>query len=121
MSQKEDINPFDPTGMFKNMRDAGMDAWAKMMVQLVNSEAYAKANSTMLDTWLSSSAPFRKALESTMTQVLTQLNMPTRADVTGLGERLTNIEMRLDDLEAKLDESQRPASKAASGKAKDAS
>jgi hypothetical protein len=47
--------------------------------------------------------------------------MPTRADVTSLGERLTNIEMRLDDLEAKIDESQRPAPKAASSKAKDAS
>src|SRR5690242_15479002 len=85
MSQKEDINPFDPTGMFKNMREAGMDAWSKMMVQLVNSEGYAKANSAMMDAWLSSSAPFRKAVESTMTQVLTQLNMPTRSDVTSLG------------------------------------
>ena len=43
-------------------------------------------------------------LEGTMTQVLTQLNMPTRTDVTSVAERLTHIEMRLDDLEAKLDE-----------------
>jgi hypothetical protein len=121
MSQKDDSNPFDPTGMFKSMRDAGMDAWAKTMVQLVNTEAYSKANAAMLDAWLTSSAPFRKALESTMTQVLTQLNMPTRADVTSLGERLTNIEMRLDDLEAKLDESQRAAPKASASKSKDAS
>lgn len=121
MSQKEETNPFDPTGMFKNMRDAGMDAWSKMMIQMVNSEAYSKATGAMLDTWLSTSAPFRKAIESTMTQVLTQLNMPTRADVTGLGERLTNIEMRLDDLEAKIDEGQRSAPKAAPSKAKDAS
>lgn len=121
MSQKEEANPFDPTGMFKNMRDAGMDAWSKMMIQTVNSEAYSKATGAMLDTWLSSSAPFRKAIESTMTQVLTQLNMPTRADVINLGERLTNIEMRLDDLEAKIDEGQRTAQKAAPSKAKDAS
>jgi len=120
MSQKEESNPFDPTGMLKSMRDVGVDAWAKTMVQLVNTEAYSKANAAMLDAWLTGSAPFRKALESTMTQVLTQLNMPTRADVTGLGERLTNIEMRLDDLEAKLDESQRAAPKAASSKSKDA-
>src|SRR3712207_5391544 len=103
------------------MRDAGMDAWAKSMVQLVNTEAYSKANAAMLDAWLTSSAPFRKAIESTMTQVLTQLNMPTRADVASLGERLTNIEMRLDDLEAKLDESQRAATKTTASKAKDAS
>ena len=121
MSQKEEINPFDPTGMLKNMRDASIDTWSKMMIQLVNSEAYAKASGAMLDAWLSTSTPFRKAVETTMTQVLAQLNMPNRSDVTGIGERLTNIEMRLDDLEAKLDESQRPAPKAAPSKAKDAS
>src|SRR5262245_15986414 len=120
MSQKpETPHPFDPTGMLKSMRDAGMDAWSKMMIQLVNSEAYAQATATMLDAWLTTSAPFRKAIESTMTQVLTQLNMPTRTDVTSLGERLTHIEMRLDDLEAKLDERVQPAPKAAPGKAKD--
>jgi polyhydroxyalkanoate synthesis regulator phasin len=117
--QSEQPNPFDPTGMFKNMRDAGMDAWSKMMIQMVNSETYAQATGTMLDAWLTGSAPFRKAIESTMTQALTQLNMPTRTDVISLAERLTHIEMRLDDLEAKLDERSQPAPKAAAGKAKE--
>jgi hypothetical protein len=122
MSQKSDNpNPFDPFATLQGMRDAGMDAWSKMMIQLVNTEAYAQATSTMLDTWLAGSAPFRKAVESTMTQVLTQLNMPMRSDVTGLAERLTHIEMRLDDLEAKLDERPRSEPKAASGKAKETS
>jgi SMC interacting uncharacterized protein involved in chromosome segregation len=74
-----------------------------------------------MDTWLTNSAPFRKVIESTMTQVLTQLNLPMRSDITGLGERLTHIEMRLDDLEAKLDERPRSEPKAASGKAKETS
>jgi polyhydroxyalkanoate synthesis regulator phasin len=120
MSQNfENMNPLDPTGMLKSMRDAGIDAWSKMMIQVVNTEAYAQATSAMLDAWLTTSAPFRKAIESTMTQVLTQLNMPSRTDVTSLAERLTHIEMRLDDLEAKLDERMQPAPKAATGKAKE--
>src|SRR5262249_58931927 len=120
MSQKSDEQQaFDPFGPWKGMRDAGMDAWSKMMIQLVNNEAYAQASGAMLDAWLTSSAPFRKAIESTMTQVLTQLNMPTRSDITGLAERLTNIEMRLDDMEAKLDESQRAAHKQATAKTKE--
>jgi hypothetical protein len=113
MSQTNDtFNPFDPTGLMKSMRDANMDAWSKMMIQLVNSDPYAQATGTMLDAWLTNSAPFRKALETVMTQVLSQLNLPSRADVTTLAERLTNIEMRLDDLDAKLEESRRPARKA---------
>ena len=122
MSQKPDEHEtFDPFGPWKSMRDASMENWSKMMIQLVNTEEYSKATATMLDTWLTASAPFRKAVESTMTQTLTQLNMPTRSDVTSVAERLTHIEMRLDDLEAKLDERPRSEPKAASGKAKETS
>jgi len=114
MSEKTDtFKPFDPTEMFKSMRDTNMDAWSKMMIQLVNTDAYSEATGTMLDTWLTSSGPFRKSVEKAMTQVLTNLSMPTRADFFSLAERLTNIEMRLDDLEAKLDQSLRPVGKAA--------
>jgi hypothetical protein len=113
MSQTNDnFNPFDPTGMFKSMRDSSMDAWSKMMIQLVNSDSYAQATGTMLDAWLTGSAPFRKALETVMTHVLAKLQLPTRADVTGLAERLTNIEMRLDDMDARLEEGRRNARKA---------
>jgi hypothetical protein len=108
MSQTDDtFNLFDPTGMLKGMRDSSMDAWSKAMIQFVNTEAFARGTGTMLDAWLTSSVPFRKALEMAMTQVLTGLNLPPRADITSLAERLTNIEMRLDDLDAKLDQAQR--------------
>jgi hypothetical protein len=103
----EPFNPFDPTGMMKSMREAGMDAWSKAMIQFVNTEAYAQATGAILDAYLSASGPFRKAVETATTQALINLNMPTRADVVALADRLTNIERRLDDLEAKLEESLR--------------
>lgn len=99
----DDTNPFDPFGTMRTMRDAYMDTWAKSMIDLVNSDAYADAQGRMLDAYLSASGPFRQAMEAAMAQVLTGLNMPTRADITSLAERLTNIEFRLDDLDAKLD------------------
>lgn len=98
------FNPFDPTGMFKELRDVSMDAWSKMMVQFVNSEAYAQASGQMLDTWLANSSPFRRQLEASMAQSLANLNLPSRDEITRLATRLTNIEMRLDDLDAKLDQ-----------------
>ncbi len=100
---KETFNPFDPTGMLKGMRDSNMDAWAKMMGELVHTDAYAESTGKMLDAWLSSSAPFRKVMEKSMSQALANLNLPSLNDISGLNERLTNIEMRLDDLDAKLD------------------
>ncbi len=105
--KNEKINPFDPTGVFKDMRDAGMNAWAKTMVEMVNTDAYAEASGSMLDSWLASSGPFRSAIEKSMSQSLKNLSLPSRDDVTRLAERLTNIEMRLDDLDAKLDETLR--------------
>lgn len=103
---KPNFDPFDPTGMLKGLRDANMQAWATQMVDLVNTDAYAEATGAMLDAWLTTSGPFRKALESAMGQVFAQLNLPARDDITRLAERLTNLEMRLDDLDAKLDDLQ---------------
>jgi uncharacterized protein YpuA (DUF1002 family) len=116
MSQNNDaFNPFDPAGVLKTMRDSGMDAWSKAMIQFVNTDAYAKATGTVLDAWLTTSAPFRKAFESAITQVLINLNMPTRDDVTRLAERLTDIEKKLDDLDARLDAGRRGSRRSAHG------
>jgi polyhydroxyalkanoic acid synthase PhaR subunit len=98
-----DRKRFDPMEPWRGMRDVYMDAWAKAMVEMVNTEAYAQASGAMLDTYLTVSAPFREAIEKAMLKTLEQLAMPSRADVVSLAERMTNIEMKLDDLDAKLD------------------
>lgn len=99
---KDSFNPFDPTGAFKEMRDASLDQWARALVEIVNTDAYAEASGAMLDTWLAQSGPVRKLLDNQMTQALTNLNLPSRDDITRLAERMTNIELRLDDLDALL-------------------
>src|SRR5271166_2172971 len=98
-----DAKPFDPMEPWRGVRDIYMDAWAKTMVDMVNSEAYAQASGAMLDTYLTVSTPFREAIEKAMLKTLEQLAMPSRADVVSIAERMTNIEMRLDDMDAKLD------------------
>jgi hypothetical protein len=106
MSENNETPPgFDPLEMMKQMRNANMDAWAKMMTNLVNTDAYAGASAEAMNVWLDSTSPFRKALDGAMTQSLASLHLASSDDFTRLAERLTNIEMRLDDIEAKLDES----------------
>jgi hypothetical protein len=94
---------YDPFDLWRTLRDAGTDAWAKTMIEYVNSEMYTQATGAMLESYLTTSAPFRDLLEKTMTRVLEQLSMPSRGDFVSLAQRLTNIEMKLDDLDAKLD------------------
>ena len=101
--KQETFNPFDPAGIFREMRDTNMDAWAKIMTQAVNTDAYSEATGKMLDAWLSSSAPFRKAMDKSMSTALSNLHIPSTEDLTRLHERLTNIEMRIDDIDAKID------------------
>lgn len=79
------------------------DSWAKAMSQVVNSDSYATVTAAALDSWLSSSAPFRKAMETGLSQSLSSLNLPSRDDLR-VAQQLSNIEMRLDDMEAKLDQ-----------------
>ena len=105
--QPETPEPFDPLAPWRVTRDATMETWSRMMIDFVNSEAYSQATSRWLDTYLTLSQPFQRAIETTMTQVLTSLNLPTRSDITSLAARMTNVETRLDDLDIKLDEIQR--------------
>jgi hypothetical protein len=96
--------PFDPLGFWRSAQDATLDTWSKSMIELVNSQPYAEATARMMDTYLSMSIPMRKMLTQTMEQALGEFNMPTRAEVVSIAERMTNIEMRLDDLDARLDD-----------------
>jgi len=85
------------------MRDNYLDAMSKVMMNAVNSEEYAQATGTMLNSALIASAPFREALDKAMAAALQHASMPSRQELAALAGRFTNIEMRLDDMEAKLD------------------
>ena len=96
-------NPLDPFGFWKQSQQAMLDSWSKAMTEAVNTDAYAETTARMLDTYLTAAAPLSKVIEQTMTQLLNQLGLPSRAEVVSIAERMTNIELRLDDLDARLD------------------
>jgi hypothetical protein len=102
-AKNENAKPFDPFESFRSMRDTYLDAMSKTMIEAVNTESYAQASGTMLDYYLTASAPFREALEKSMAQALQGFSLPSRQELAALAERFTHVEMRLDDLDAKLD------------------
>jgi len=97
------LDPNDPFGTLRTIRDANLDAWAKGMTSLVGSDTFAKAIGLQLDTMLAATAPVQSAVQQTMERYLAQANMPSRNEVASLASRLTNIEIRLDDMQAQLD------------------
>jgi len=102
-AENENTKPADPFEALRGMRDNYLDAMSKVMMNAVNSEEYAQATGTMLNSALIASAPFREALDKAMAAALQQASMPSRQELAALAGRFTNIEMRLDDMEAKLD------------------
>ncbi|PDW03933.1 hypothetical protein [Candidatus Viridilinea mediisalina] len=98
------FDPNDPFGNWRTIRDANLDAWAKGMTSLVNTEVFAKAIGLQLDTLLAASAPVQDMVNQHMETYLAKMSMPSRGEVVSLAGRLTNIELRLDDMQAQLDE-----------------
>jgi uncharacterized membrane protein YjjP (DUF1212 family) len=98
-----------PVKLMRDVRDAGMDAWAKLMLRLTSSHEYQRIQGFVFKPALLAIAMFRKTSESTMGGVLGNLNMPSREEVLQISQRLTHIEMALDDLAAGLDQLRRSA------------
>jgi hypothetical protein len=104
MSQNNGADFSDPFGVWRSLRDSNLDALAKGMATMVNTEAFSKAIGMQLDSYLAASAPFQKAVEQYMEAYLAQLRMPSRSEMVSMAQRMTNIELRLDDMDARLDE-----------------
>ena len=98
---------FDPIKLIREARDGGLDAWAKLMLRLTSSHEYQRVQGAISKPTLLAVALYRKAAESAMSEVLAQLNMPSREDVLSLSTRLTHIEMAIDDLGAGLEQLRR--------------
>ena len=103
--QKSDHPESDPFAPLVQFTERWMKTWSSVMSDVVASESFADAMGEQLEVMLEATKLVRQQMKVSMEQTLQQMNMPTRDQILGLAERLTNIEMRLDDLEAKADES----------------
>jgi hypothetical protein len=103
MAAEKNGTAADPFEAFRKMRDTYFEGLSKVMIDAVNTEEYAQTTGTLLNNYLTVSAPFREALDRSMILTLEQFSLPSRQQVVALAERFTNLEMRIDDLDTKLD------------------
>lgn len=94
----------DPIGVWRAFQETNLEVWARSMASLVNNETYAQALSSFLDSYLATSAPFRKILDQYMGFWLSNLNMPSRDEVLRLEQRLHTSESRLNSLAGQMDQ-----------------
>ena len=87
----------------RGLRDSAIESWARVAIAVTRSPAYMKMDAMLGQPALFVKAVARKPAEQALSQLLAQLQMPSRADVHAISQRLTRIEMVLDDLSASLE------------------
>jgi hypothetical protein len=100
---EEGTKGFDPFKLLRERRDTLLQALAEVTLRLTSSRPYFVISSALARPALYAAGATRKATTAATSQILAQLNLPSRGDVLGLSQRLTRIEMVLDDLGAAMD------------------
>ncbi len=103
------VSPFK---LLRDVRDVALDAWAKVVLGVTSSGAYSRTSATLARPGLVALGLVRGRSEQVMSRLLSELNMPSRADVLSLSIRLTHIETALDDLGAAVEELRGSATRA---------
>ena len=88
----------DPFAMWREWVSQSERQWNTFLNQAMGSESYSQSVGRFMEFYVAA----QKQLGESMGRYLTALNLPTRADLLGLADRLAAIETRLSHIEAAL-------------------
>lgn len=108
--QRQPQPPADPLTVWREYAAQMEEQWNRAFNQAMGTEAFAESMGRSMETALM----MQQRLAQQFEQTLKAWNLPTRSDVTALGERLAAIEERLEELAEKLEERPARARKAGS-------
>lgn len=91
----------DPMAAWRDL----LGQWEKTSNEIANKMMSAPEFSRVFNAASGSAVGVRNTLSEAMTRYLVTMNMPTRADVIGLGERLQAVEAQLAHITALLEKS----------------
>ena len=93
--------PMTPDMMtqWKQLVDQSIEAWSRALGQVMGTDAFAQSLGKALDQFLVASAPLKKAADQSVEATLQALNLPSRAQVTGVAKQIVELEDRIESLE----------------------
>jgi len=94
----------DPFSQMLQFYDDWTKTWSGAASEMASSKTFADSMAQQLEASLSATQLMRRQMGELMEQSMQQMSLPTRREILGIAERMTNIEMRLDDMEAKIDQ-----------------
>jgi polyhydroxyalkanoic acid synthase PhaR subunit len=90
--------PPDPFELWRQIYDTNERAWNAVLERTVNNPAFAESSGKILETFLSA----QKTVRDNMRMYLEQVNLPTREDISRLGELIVSLEEKVDQLDDRL-------------------
>jgi polyhydroxyalkanoate synthesis regulator phasin len=90
--------PTDPLGMFRDM----VNQWEKLANEYGSQFLQRPEAAQAMHSATSAGLQLQGAVQDAMSKVLSAANMPSKAEVESLGQRMTAIEAALARIEAKL-------------------
>lgn len=88
----------DPFAIWRQWLSDSERQWNAYLNEAMSTDAFTQAMAQSMDMFLN----FQKTMNESMGRYFTALNIPTRTDVLGLGDRLSAIEDRLVSIETTL-------------------
>ena len=85
----------DPFGIWKQTRDSTLDSWSKIMIDLVQSDAYARSSGMLLDQMLGPAQPVQDMVQKRLilpddaSSVFSARLKDVIARVEGVGDKST--------------------------------
>lgn len=95
---KTETTPPDVSAAWRDWMTQSERQWNEFFNQMMGTEEFSQSMGRNLDVFLH----FQKTMSEAMGPYLTAMNVPTRADVLALGDRLLAMENRLAAIEAQL-------------------
>src|SRR5437868_735191 len=96
--QSTSRGPGDPFELWRQIYETNERAWNAVLERTVNNPAFAESSGKILETFLSA----QKTVRDNMRMYLEQVNLPTREDISRLGELIVSLEEKVDQLDDRL-------------------
>jgi polyhydroxyalkanoate synthesis regulator phasin len=88
--------PQDLLGPWRQMAEQAEQQWNQFFNQAMGTEAFA----SMMGRYMEGYLAFQQSLARNVERYMQSLNLPTRTDITAIGERLASMEAQLSALAA---------------------
>ncbi|WP_408010333.1 polyhydroxyalkanoic acid synthase subunit PhaR [Pseudalkalibacillus sp. A8] len=97
MTQQKNLNPLE---LWKDFYNQSESYWSNVLDEKIKEEFFSEWMGKVLETNLL----FKKMLDETTESYLTQVNIPTRNDLSNIASLIINADSKLDNLEELIEE-----------------